>query len=371
MGQRRSTSLALVAMLLIATSPATHTHAAEQSTITLGDDLFVSGRHVVVRQGAAGDMIVAGGDVQVQAPAAGDLVAAGRVVQFTNTARQDAYLAGSEVTVAGTVERNARLAGGTVIVAAPARIDGNISVAGGEVTIAGTVGGYVQAMGGRIFINGPVGGDVQLAGGEVLLGPQANIAGIVRYRSEEDIEQHPSARVAGGVQRLAAPDEEGDGALGWLGGIWGIGLMILAAVLVAVLPGFTRRSSQAATTRLGPTLLIGLAAVVFIPLLLFAALITVVGIPLALALLLIYLLLLLLGFVVAGIALGDVALRRLPPEKREKVAWRSLGAAIAVAVLVLVTFIPVVGGIVALLALVVGIGAMVTQLRTRENVATA
>jgi len=88
-------------------------------------------------------------------------------------------------------------------------------------------------------------------------------------------------------------------------------------------------------------------------------------------LLLIYLLLLLLGFVVAGIALGDAGLRRLPPEKREKVAWRSLGAAIAVAALVLATLIPFVGGIIALIALVIGIGAMVSQLRSRENVTTA
>ena len=56
---------------------------------------------------------------------------------------------------------------------------------------------------------------------------------------------------------------------------------------VAVLPSFTRRSSQAASTRIGPTSLIGLAAVVFIPLLLLMAVISVIGIPLALALLLI------------------------------------------------------------------------------------
>jgi hypothetical protein len=110
-------------------------------------------------------------------------------------------------------------------------------------------------------------------------------------------------------------------------------------------------------------MLMGVAAVVFIPLLLLVAAISIVGIPLALSLLLIYLLLLLLGFVVAGIALGDAALHRLPPEKREKVAWRSLGAVLAIALLALATLLPIVGGIIAVLALVVGIGAMVTQLR--------
>lgn len=370
MNNCRSISLSLVAMLVVAALTATQAVAVEQYTIALGDDLFVGGQNVVVRQAAAGDMIVAGSDVQLQAPASGDLVAVGRIVHLTDTARQDAYIAGSQVTIAGTVERNARLAGGTVTVAGPARIEGNISAAGGEVTIAGSVGGYVQAMAGRIFINGPVGGDVQLAGEEIRLGPQADIAGTLRYRSEENIEQHPSARIGGGIERLPQP-EESDGALGWLRGVWGIGLMILAAVLVAVLPSFTRRSSQAASTRFGPTLLIGLAAVVFIPLLLLVAVVSVIGIPLALALLLIYLLLLLLGFVVAGIALGDAALHRLPPDRRERAAWRSLGAAVAVAVLVLATFIPIVGGIIALLALVIGIGAMVTPLGSRESAATA
>lgn len=245
-------------------------------------------------------------------------------------------------------------------------IEGNVSVAAGELDVAGAIGGYLQAAGSRVYINGPVRGDVQASGDAISLGPRADIHGVLRYRSDNDLQRDPAARVAGGVERLTAQDNaEGTGTLVLATLIWLLGFAILAAALIVALPGYTQRSSRTAAVRWGQSLLIGLAALVFVPLLIAASAVSIVGIPLAIALLLLYLLMLLLGFVSAGIALGDTALRTAPG-RRDRTGWRTLAAGAGVAVLLLLTWIPVVGWIVALIAVLVGIGAMLTQLRARN-----
>jgi hypothetical protein len=140
-------------------------------------------------------------------------------------------------------------------------------------------------------------------------------------------------------------------------------LMIGAAALVAVFPAFTRRTAETTRSRVGFALLLGAAALLLIPIAFIFAAVTIVGIPLALLLLLLYLLLLFTGFIFAGIALGDTGLERMQASKRDRLGWRSLAAALGIAVLALVTYIPVLGGLVAFVALLIGIGAIVAQWR--------
>jgi len=130
------------------------------------------------------------------------------------------------------------------------------------------------------------------------------------------------------------------------------------------------RGAPPNSSKLGVTLLVGLAALLLTPAVFAVAAITIVGIPLALLLLLLYLVLLFLGFVFAAIAFGDTTLRRMQPAKYDATGWRSLAAAVAVAVLALLTYVPVVGGIMAILALLIGMGAIVAQTRWRNRVAT-
>lgn len=336
----------------------------------LGEDRFATGTTVTVSQPTGGDLIAAGRNVEVNAPVTGDLVSAGRYVRVLDRVAQDAYVAGQEVTIAGAIERNARVAGSMVTLERSARVEGGISAAGREIRIDGAVGSYLQAAGQQIVLNGPIAGDVHLAGERIELGPQARIDGRLRYRSDQTIRQDPGAEVTGGIERTGSFEPDADGG-GWFRWVWLIGLMILAAVLVAALPAFTRRTAETVTSRFGMTLLVGVAALLVIPALLVFAAITVVGIPLALVMLLSYLMLLLVGFVFAGIAAGDMGLRRVQPAKHDSLGWRSLAAAVAVAVLALLTFIPVLGGFIALLALLVGMGAIVAQWRTRDRTAPA
>jgi hypothetical protein len=110
------------------------------------------------------------------------------------------------------------------------------------------------------------------------------------------------------------------------------------------------------------SILIGFIGIVCIPVAVVILLVTVVGIPLAMALLAAYFLLLLFGYASSGVAAGGLALRRLAPQ-RSSLGWRVLAAAVCMALIILAGRIPILGGIVVLVALLTGVGALLLQLR--------
>jgi cytoskeletal protein CcmA (bactofilin family) len=298
------------------------------------------------------------------------LLAGGRARLGADVA-QSVYAAGGQLTVAGRVGRNLRAAGGRVELGPQAQVAGNATVAGGQVTLRGRIGGDLHIGGGQVLIDGPVAGNVSVGAGQLELGPRARIEGRLRLRSGDEPMVSPQAQVLGGIERLEMPAPSGRG--GWPDGygggwLWTVGLMLLAAVLLGLMPrvfGAVARSLQAQ-----PALSVGLGFVVLVatPAAVLVLLVTLIGAPLALLLLAAYLALLPVGYASAGIGLGDWALHRWRAADSVALRWRVAAAAAAVLVLSLLGRIPFVGGWVGFAALLLGLGAL--ALAARRAVAT-
>ena len=329
-----------------------------------GTDHFAAGRIVEIATPVAGDAIAAGGGVTLSSNVSGDVVLAARNVHVDGDAGQNVYAAGSEVDVAGVVGRNARLAGAIVDIGRRAQIAGNASIAGGRVSVTGNVKGYLQAAVGRVYIDGTIGGDVEVNGREVVLGPNARITGALRYRSPDAIEQDPRAVVGGGVERLAtrSPAAHAHAAHRIGRWIWTIGLMILAACLVAALPVFSARTSERVRERVLRNMLLSFALIVCVPVATILLLATGIGAPLGLLAALAYPGLLLVGYVCTGIALGDAILRRARPTHAAANRWRASFASLGTLAIALIGWIPLVGSVVNFVALLLGVGAVVFQI---------
>ncbi len=334
----------------------------------LGADRFVARSSALVSGPVAGDLFAAGGEVDVVATVGGDAVLAGGRVRLDAAAGQDLYAAGGRVSLNAPLVRNARIAGGSVLIGPRARIGGGASIAAGKVDLLGAVDGYLQVAAGRVFIDAPVAGDVEAIGRTIELGPNARIAGRLRYASRQDLMRHADAQVGGGVERFALDLDLEDKlpvkgfvvALYW---VWIAGLMVLGAVLVAALPQHAARIAGDARRRFGWSVLLGFVALVVIPAATVAIAVTGIGVPLALLLVLCYLGLLLVGYVTAGIALGAAALERWSAERAKRTGWRAAAAAAAILLIALFAWVPFLGALVAFVALLVGMGAILLQLR--------
>jgi hypothetical protein len=96
---------------------------------------------------------------------------------------------------------------------------------------------------------------------------------------------------------------------------------------------------------------------------------TLIGLPLALLAIALYLALLLVGYVSTGIGLGAWTLARLKSDRTEDKWWRIGAAVLGVLAISLLGRLPYLGGFVVLTALLIGLGALLLQVRTRAAAA--
>ncbi len=328
----------------------------------LGSDRFAAGCPLHVAQPVTGDLLAASCDLEVGSAVAGDAALVGGSIRIDAGVGGGLYATGGKLFLNGSVGRNVRAAGGHVQIGPDAKISGNVSVAGGDVAVRGTVKGYLQVAGGHVLIDGPVEGDVIASGGQIELGPNARIGGKLQYRTN-DFQRDSAAKVAGSVEALAVHGAmHGDGSP-WrrhAGGrwIWSAGVMLMAALLAAAAPTVSARMAEELRTHPGLALLWGLVAFACIPVAALLLLITIIGIPLAILVFLLFLALLLAGQAVTAASIADLVLRRYRPADAARGAWRAGFAILVALALALLVRVPLLGGLVALVAILVGIGVI-------------
>jgi cytoskeletal protein CcmA (bactofilin family) len=364
----------LASMLSMAADPPEQAGSASRR---FGGDLFIGGGSITQSDPVSGDFIAAAGSLDVDAPVTGDAITLGGKVRIGGDVGRSVYAAAGQLSILGKVGHNVRMAGGQAELGPKSEVAGNVSIAGGQARLLGTVRGHVQAAGERVLIDGPVTGDVVATARQVELGPNARIGGKLRYRSGEPLRQDPAAQVTGGVDvlvpalggaseaaRRPAERHPPQPATGYhIAWVWTLGLMVLAGVLLAALPGFYAHVARTLRERPGMSLLLGFALLVCTPVAALLMMISLVGIPLGLFTTAVYLALLPVAYVSSAIALGDWALTRWQSERAAGLRWRLLAAALAVALLAALGAIPWLGGVVAFAALLGGLGALLLQTR--------
>jgi cytoskeletal protein CcmA (bactofilin family) len=354
--------------LLVACHAAAESHGAEKALLEsdLAADHYAAGCPVRSDRPVKGDVFLAGCSVDVQAAVDGDALLAGGDLRIGAPIGQSLYAAGGDLKVDSSVGRNARVAGGKIEIGRQAQIGGNLTAGGGDIRINGAVQGYVRVGGGKVLINGPVAGDVVASSGELELGPDARIDGQLHYASGKELRRDPAARVRGAVERT--PFERGWSyeragrrmhRAGW---IWSLGLMVIAAVLAVAWPELFGRVGATLRTRFGVSLLAGFVAFVCIPVAALILLLTIIGVPLALNMVLLYFVLLVVGYASTGIGLGDWALSRFGPGAAPGRGRRIAAAALGMLAISLLGRVPFLGALIVLVALLAGLGALVLQL---------
>jgi cytoskeletal protein CcmA (bactofilin family) len=255
----------------------------------------------------------------------------------------------SAASAGGKVEDAVVVISGDVVVHRGETVDG-VFIASGDATIAGRVDGDVIVLSGDALVSGTIDGDLFTASGTSRLLPSAEVGGDVGYGDE-----HPQvaldARVHGDVTKQDWP--EVGGLFSWIGGIlfWlavSLSTLVLGALALLIAPRAADSLEARSRQRLGPTIAIGVAILIVLPVTAFVAAITLLGIPLAIGIGLSLLPLGAVAYVAAAYALG----RRILKPPRE----RLLSFVVGLAILRLAALVPFLGALVGLAALVFGLG---------------
>lgn len=256
---------------------------------------------------------------------------------------------GSAAGTGGHSEDAIVVVSGDVTVARGEVVDG-VYVASGDTRIAGEVAGDVIVLSGDVIVSGRIDGNLFTADGEARLLPSAEVTGDVGYGDE-----HPAvaldARVHGDVEKQDWPDAGSVFAgighfLIWLAVT--LSLLAFGALLLLIAPRAADSLYARSRERLGPTIAIGVAVLIALPVLAVLAAVTLVGLPLAIGIGLALLPLGAVAYLTSAYALG----RRMvePPRHRMLAFLAGLGA------LRVAAYVPVLGTVVGIAALIFGLG---------------
>ncbi|MEF8884429.1 MAG: polymer-forming cytoskeletal protein [Haloarculaceae archaeon] len=353
--------VALVALPGAAAMPATGPSVTDAAALTAAERPAAelpadadAAETVVVHGTVRGDVTTASGSVRVTGEVTGEVSAASGSVTIAPGARvgEDVASGGGSIEIGSgaTVEGDAAAGAGSVVVPSGASVGGDVAAGGGDAEVNGTVEGSVAS------------------GESVVLGSTAVVGGDVTYR--ESLQRADGARVDGTVTqreddwRPAGPEIQieptaptfsfvpGFVPAGLAPVYWTVLALFVGAVLLALFPRF----SAEVATRGGEdpirSTATGIVSLVAVPLALVAFLLTVVGIPMALAGGAIFVLSVWAGLVYGEFLVGRQVLRAAGSENR----WLALLAGV-VGVEAL-SQVPLLGGLVTLAVLVVGLGAL-------------
>jgi cytoskeletal protein CcmA (bactofilin family) len=249
----------------------------------------------------------------------------------------------------GDAEEATVVINGDVTVERGETVEG-VFIANGDARIAGRVDGDVVLAAGDALVSGRIDGDLVTIAGQARLLPAASVGGDLIYGDERP-RVAPAATVAGSIEK-----EDWPGSIGlfpFIGAfVFWLAMSISAAVLGVLLLLLAPRAADAvfarARDRIGPTIAIGIAIFIVLPLAAILAAVTLVGLPLAIGIALALLPLAAIAYVTSAWTLGRAIVK---PPRGQILAFLA-----GLAILRALALIPVLGVLVWLAAVVVGLG---------------
>ncbi len=351
----------------------------EKGYVNFGGDYFSAGSTVVFDSDGVDDLFMAGETVRGEQAISGSAHLAGRKVTMAGAVGSDAYLAGVDVSLDGPVAGDATLAGYNVSVG---KVGGDLRISGADLVITGPVSGYALIAGDEVWFEAVVGGDVSLAARELDFGEGARIDGKLTVYEEDSGELEIPAGVVP-EERIERRDiSEWWEATGDMR-VWNwrravgrflIGIIIVAAIaalIAAIVPqrlAELRRGILDHPFRnfwfgfLAQSILIGSSILLMM---------TVIGLLVAPAAVLITLICAFAGYVVAVYAFGVGLMQMFGRPEPYSIGTRALAAGVGALVVGVIALIPLLGWLFVLALALAGVGSIAIWLLRPSFFATS
>lgn len=286
------------------------------------------------------------------------------------------YLAGRDFTIDRKIGGSLTATGETVSVSGDTSVKKDVWIAARRVAVEGKIGGELAIRAQDALINGEVKGDVSFYGVHLAFGPDARIGGDVHYYAALPAEVDAGAKINGAMKSNVFRDRpevqtpprswhEGWSApgyrLSWPGAIF---FGVLAGIVALISPSAMPRLREAAVTQPLLAFAIGFLWLFGTPVLAVVSAFTIIGLPLAILVLLLWPLGILAGLVAALLALGEVFASRMG-ERYDRKARLAGGLAVATILLWIGVSLPAFGPLVWLGAVTLGVGAIALAGRAR------
>lgn len=355
--------------------------AREASTSPAGRNIYIAGGNVRPAVPVKGDLYAAGGRVTVDQPVAGDAALAGGAVTVRAPVGQDLRVAGGDISIESTVGGEFYASGGNITLSNAAVVADAVTLYGGNVNIEGKINGSLKVYAQKVVLNGEITRDVEINAEEIELGPRAKLGAALRYPSDARFKTAEGVVIGGATTRGEAMngrpdthyDREWHGEMmgsgsGWAGTIAGtlasfVALLAAAALFLLVFTGFSRRASTKMLSTPWPAVAAGVAVLLGTPMLAMLLLVTLIGIPLGIVVMMLFPLMLLMGCIVGVFGIAQRVQRTIQKDAPSGSSASMIGFfALTLLLVLLLGSLPFIGFLILLTILLLGTGACALEL---------
>ncbi len=334
----------------------------------IDDDLILGGNDVKFDGEIRGDIIAAGQDVVIDGLVDGNINAAGYSVKAGGTVYRSVRLAGYKVTADGQILGNLMLAGAIARVSPTCEVKRDVNISSAIAYVNGIILGSLNIEAEEVIISGTIDGDVKISADKsVKIERSAQINGSLHYSCPERAKIANGAQIEGETKwKKEAKSGDESGALWALmkTGILFIGAYIIGLILLWLCKPSCCSVRDIIAEQLGRSLGYGLVLFVVVPIALLLIMVTIVGIPLSLLSLLLYIILFYVAKLFVAIALGDKILSML---NQSGTRSQALSLLIGLIILTIMYKIPFIGWAVYLLSVMIGLGAILIAFGRRRR----
>jgi cytoskeletal protein CcmA (bactofilin family) len=364
-----SAVMILLVLLLLVPSSVWAASVTTGDALTIGagevveDDVYLFGDVVTISGLVKGDAVIFCREAIIDGTIEGSLLV------FAETIRIDGEIVGTargganSIFFSGTTSRDLMMAANTLSISG--KVGQDLFGAGNSITVTGSIGRDVLASMNRLVIDAPVGGNINAYTSDLVLGPRAIVNGAITYTSSNEASIDGNAVISGQVKRLDPPADQVVSSPGR--SVWSfvrpiLSLLALALLMILVFPGLTKGTAGMIGQKTGQSAGYGALVVFGAPLAALVLLITIIGIPIGLLSMLLYLALLYTARVFAGYYLASIFFNRINKEIHP--VWIMLSGVLILALLIQ---IPYLGWFINLAAVIFASGAFLLYLHGKDN----
>jgi len=287
----------LLGSLLFLAAPAAHAgdavHGNPNYTLpagqTVNTDLFVAGDIVRIDGTVNGDLFVWSGNVEVNGHVTGDVISWCRETTVNGQVDGNVRDWSQSLIINGTVMKNVLAGAEEIELNSKAHVGGSVTLGVGEALLSGHIAHDLMASTGTTTISGSVGGNAKLRGGELLIASTAVMDGSTTYQGHSKPIVDPGAKLASPVAftQLKGGPQYSSGRYWWHRALFWGATFFFGLVLILLLPEFFAdgvRASRKFLSALG----LGAVAMIATPILAVIVCITMVGLSVGIATILLY-----------------------------------------------------------------------------------
>lgn len=331
---------------------------------TVEGDLVFNGQTLEVNGTIQGDLVVMAKELKINGKVEGDVLGIiFNEMTLSGTVGGDLRVLANRSMIEGVVDESATIASFHMDTTPDSEIKAGLLGFFNELKLNGKISGPVEFTGYSLAqVNGKIDGNLKIKGTPVTWGRKASVSGNVDdYSGVSDYQKHNPAVKIGGEYRVRIQREallEMVKSLLVISFTWFIGNLLISLIFYRLFPRTAWEITQPTMISFRKNLSAGLFGFIGIPILIFLLAISVVGVPLAILLGLLYIILLLFSGVPLNIWSGRLLLGKTELQHRPVllIVFGSL-------LLAFVTWIPFVGYFIQVL----GVGMIVGNIRTQVS----